>query len=147
MEKCIDPTCFFSNYRKKCIRVNSYIESLAFCKRNNKDIKECKKNYKNNKEMERAMSCDRYRERLNIKKTPKCIEPKCHFSEYRKKCVKPNPYIETIAYCGRNDVKRPKCEIKYKENKDESIINSCKRHNERQTLNISKVKVQKKSKK
>ena len=25
---------------------------------------------------------------------PKCIDPKCHFSKYRNKCVKPNPYIE-----------------------------------------------------
>jgi hypothetical protein len=156
MENCVDPKCNYSNYRKKCIRANSYIELLAWCKRNNKDIKQCKKDYKGNKENERALSCGRYYERLNIKKKPKCIEPKCHFSINRNKCVKPNPYIEKIAYCGRNNTKRPECEIKYKNNKEEAIIKACKSYKERQILNTStkaktekkpKVKVSKSSKK
>ena len=139
MENCIEPLCNYSNYRKKCIRANSYIEAIAWCKRNKKNHNECKIDYKNNKENARELACDRYYERLNIKKKPKCIDPKCHFSKYRNKCVKPNPYIEKVAYCGRIKTKRPECEGKYREDKDEAKLNACKRYNERQMLNASKI--------
>ena len=140
MEECIEPKCSYSNYRKKCIRANSYIEAIAWCKRNKKDHKECKQNYKINKEAERDAACDRYYERLNIKKTPKCVEPKCHFSNFRNKCVKPNPYVEKIAYCGRTNTKRPECQGKYLNDKVEAKTNACKRYNERITYNLQNAK-------
>ena len=139
MEECIEPKCSYSNYRKKCIRANSYIEAIAWCKRNKKDHKGCKDDYRVHKTEARDVACDRYYERLNIKKTPKCVEPKCHFSNFRNKCVKPNPYIEKIAYCGRTSTKRPECEGKYRVDKEEAKTNACKRYNERETYNISKV--------
>jgi hypothetical protein len=87
MENCIEPKCNFSLYRNKCTKPNSYIEAIAWCKRNNKDHGECRVNYNNNKKREKEIACDRYYERLNIQKKPKCIYPKCHFSKLRNKCV------------------------------------------------------------
>ena len=52
-----------------------------------------------------------------------CIDPKCNFSKRFNKCIKPNPYIEMIAKCGREKIKRKDC--KYTENKDDAIKNSC----------------------
>ena len=139
MENCIEPKCNFSLYRNKCTKPNSYIEAIAWCKRNNKHHGECRVNYNNNKQREKEIACDRYYERLNIQKKPRCIDPKCHFSKLRNKCVKPNPYIEKVAYCGRIKTKRPECEGDYKGDKKEAILNACKRYDERQLFNSSKL--------
>ena len=39
----------------------------------------------------------------------KCSKPKCQYSNARKKCIMPNPYIEKIAECGRNNIKMNVC--------------------------------------
>ena len=140
---CVEPYCNFSKYRNKCIRANSYIEAIAWCKRNKKNHKECKNDYNLNKKEARDLACNRYYERLNFKKKPSgCQDPKCHFSKYRNKCVKPNPYVEKLAYCGRIKKNRPECEGDYKEDKVEAKLNACKRYRERIAL-PKKIKYQK----
>ena len=147
MESCQEPYCVFSNYRKKCVKPNPYIEEIAWCKRNNKEHKNCKIEYALDKQNAKDLACDRYYERMNIKKKPKCVDPKCHFSEKRQKCVKPNPYIEKVAYCGRIKTKRPECEGDYRLDKEEAKLNACKRYNERILLNATKpIKVKKEPK-
>lgn len=47
-----------------------------------------------------------------------CEKPKCQYSEARKKCIKPNPYIEKIAECGRNKIKKETCLKTYNKIKD-----------------------------
>ena len=56
-----------------------------------------------------------------------CKEPKCNFSKRYNKCIKPNPYIETIAKCGRNKIKRKDCDY----NKINATKKSCINYFER----------------
>lgn len=54
-----------------------------------------------------------------------CNEPKCYYSSYRLKCVKPNPYIEYLSWCkyNSNSCNNPKEE--YRNKIDEIKKNSC----------------------
>jgi len=56
-----------------------------------------------------------------------CEEPKCNFSKRYDKCIKPNPYIETIAKCGRDKIKRKDCIY----DKTKTITTICNYYNER----------------
>jgi len=53
-----------------------------------------------------------------------CKEPKCVYSKRYSKCILPNAYIETIAECCRNKIKRKDC--KYHEIKEQIKANACK---------------------
>jgi hypothetical protein len=55
-----------------------------------------------------------------------CKDPKCVYSKRYSKCILPNAYIETIAECGRNKIKRKDC--KYHEIKDELKATACKKY-------------------
>ena len=55
-----------------------------------------------------------------------CKDPKCVYSKRYVKCILPNAYIETIAECGRNKIKRKDC--KYHEIKEELKANACKKY-------------------
>jgi hypothetical protein len=55
-----------------------------------------------------------------------CKDPKCVYSKRYSKCILPNAYIETIAECGRNKIKRKDC--KYHEIKEELKANACKKY-------------------
>lgn len=59
-----------------------------------------------------------------------CNEPKCYYSSYRLKCIKPNPYIEYLSWCkyNPNSCNSPKEE--YKNKIDEIKKNSCKYYKE-----------------
>jgi hypothetical protein len=62
---CKSPTCQYSQKRHKCIRPNSYIEALSWCRRNKINVKECKEQYQNDKSYAKKTACDRYSERLS----------------------------------------------------------------------------------
>ena len=72
MEKCKDPKCEFSRRWGKCVQPNSYIEALAWCKRNNITAKQCKQDY--NSATAKLIACKRYRERMNIQESPQVQE-------------------------------------------------------------------------
>ena len=36
----------------------------------------------------------------------KCEPPKCEYSIFRQKCIKPNPYIERLSYCNRKNISK-----------------------------------------
>jgi len=55
-----------------------------------------------------------------------CKDPKCVYSKRYSKCILPNAYIETIAECGRNKIKRKDC--KYHEIKEELKATACKKY-------------------
>ena len=55
-----------------------------------------------------------------------CKDPKCVYSKRYTKCILPNAYIETIAECGRNKIKRKDC--KYHEIKEELKAKACKKY-------------------
>jgi len=55
-----------------------------------------------------------------------CIDPKCVYSKRFNKCILPNAYIETIAECGRNKIKRKDCI--YHDIKEEAKNKSCKNY-------------------
>lgn len=69
----------------------------------------------------------------------KCVEPKCNYSNYYKKCIKPNPYIEKISECGRNKIKRKECNFIYNNDKIEASLNACKRYYKRIALKNPKM--------
>jgi hypothetical protein len=64
----------------------------------------------------------------------KCEKPKCQYSITRKKCISPNPYIEKIAECGRNNIKIKECIKTYNKINDRKL--SCDRMTDR--LNYEK---------
>ena len=39
----------------------------------------------------------------------KCEPPKCEYSIFRQKCIKPNPYIERLSYCNRKNISKKDC--------------------------------------
>ena len=53
---------------------------------------------------------------------------KCEYSIKKKKCIKPNPYIEYIAKCKRDNINRNECELSYKINKTKASKNACKNY-------------------
>ena len=53
---------------------------------------------------------------------------KCEYSIKKKKCIKPNPYIEYIAKCKRDNINRNECELSYKINKTKASKNVCKNY-------------------
>jgi hypothetical protein len=60
----------------------------------------------------------------------KCEPPKCEYSIFHQKCIKPNPYIERLSYCNRKQISKKDC--KY----DITIASkkACKYHKERIAL-------------
>ena len=55
-----------------------------------------------------------------------CDEPKCYYSSYRSKCIKPNPYIEYLSWCKYNPKSCNNPKEEYKNKNDEIKKNSCK---------------------
>jgi len=55
-----------------------------------------------------------------------CDEPKCYYSSYRSKCIKPNPYIEYLSWCKYNPKSCNNPIEEYKNKNDEIKKNSCK---------------------
>jgi hypothetical protein len=58
-----------------------------------------------------------------------CKAPQCEYSKRWKKCVKPNAYIEALAWCKRNKIDHQKCKKDY--NSEEAKKEACKRYEER----------------
>lgn len=71
-----------------------------------------------------------------------CKEPKCNFSKRFGKCIKPNPYIETVAKCGRNKIKRKDCIY----DKIKATEKSCNYYYERTGKKIKQLSSEKKEK-
>jgi hypothetical protein len=70
-----------------------------------------------------------------------CKEPKCVYSQYYKKCILPNPYIENISACKRKNIKKKDC--KYNEIKEQVKANACRYYYKRienKTNSLSKSK-------
>lgn len=59
-----------------------------------------------------------------------CKAPHCEYSQRWKKCVKPNAYNETLAWCKRNKINYSKCKQDYSQNKDEAHKLACNRYAE-----------------
>lgn len=106
VRNCVPPKCHFITQRKKCVRPNSYIETISWCKRNNIDLKKCKDMYRTNKKEAQDLSCTRYEERKNfvVVKPPKiCPEGKiinpltgrCIKERIKKKNKKHKPIISS----------------------------------------------------
>lgn len=53
---------------------------------------------------------------------------KCEYSVKKAKCIKPNPYIEYISKCKRDNINRDECELSYKLNKTIASKNACKNY-------------------
>jgi hypothetical protein len=62
-----------------------------------------------------------------------CKEPKCVYSKKYKKCVLPNPYIEALSECKRNNIKKKDCYI----NKELAKEKACKNYKTRVGLSSS----------
>jgi hypothetical protein len=60
----------------------------------------------------------------------KCKPPKCEYSIFRQNCIKPNPYIERLAHCARNNISKKKCSYDI----ETASLKACKYHNERMQL-------------
>jgi hypothetical protein len=76
-----------------------------------------------------------------------CVDPKCHYSEHYKKCIKPNSYIEAIAWCKRNNIDHKVCKENFNLNKKDAAINNCDRYRERLQFNLDKLNKVKRVKK
>ena len=62
----------------------------------------------------------------------KCkLPPFCEYSKKKQKCIKPNPYVEYIAKCKRDNIKLDDCKKLYKLNKAHAIQDACKNREER----------------
>jgi hypothetical protein len=61
----------------------------------------------------------------------KCKPPKCKYDEKRGICVKPNAYIEALAWCTRNGLDMPKCKELYENDKQKAQHEACNRYEER----------------
>jgi len=55
-----------------------------------------------------------------------CKDPKCVFSKKLNKCILPNPYLEAMAECSRNKIKKIDC--KYEDRKEEAKLQACKNY-------------------
>ncbi len=60
-----------------------------------------------------------------------CKAPKCEFSKRWGKCVKPNPYSETLAWCKRNKIEHNKCKSIYDGDKELAKKEACNRYGEK----------------
>jgi len=58
-----------------------------------------------------------------------CKPPQCEYSQRWKKCVKPNPYIEALSWCKRNNIPNETCKKTY--NSEEAKREACNRYEER----------------
>jgi hypothetical protein len=65
-----------------------------------------------------------------------CKAPTCHYSDAKKKCVKPNPYFEALAWCKRNNITFAQCKKDY--NKEEATKRACKRYEEKKLYKTQK---------
>ncbi len=61
----------------------------------------------------------------------KCKPPKCKYDAKRDNCVKPNAYIEALAWCTRNGLDMPKCKELYENDKKKAQDEACNRYEER----------------
>lgn len=68
---CKAPTCYYSKKRNKCVRPNSYIETLSWCRRNKINTAQCRELYYNDKKDAKNKACERYAERLVYVPQPK----------------------------------------------------------------------------
>tara|TARA_B100000795_G_scaffold253903_1_gene224376 strand:- start:1082 stop:2374 length:1293 start_codon:yes stop_codon:yes gene_type:complete len=85
MNNCIDPVCYFSNYRKKCIKPNPYIEQLSECSRNGKKKRKiCNDIYRNNKDLAKKKACERYHYRMKINKKNEVLNTPEKISKLKK---------------------------------------------------------------
>jgi len=50
-----------------------------------------------------------------------CEDPTCVYNEVKKKCVKPNPYIQYISQCKKMDIPINECKKKYNKAKHISL--------------------------
>lgn len=61
-----------------------------------------------------------------------CKSPICKYNLSKKKCVKPNPYFEALAWCKRNSISNQKCREDYHENKHYAKSQACNRMYEKE---------------
>lgn len=64
-----------------------------------------------------------------------CKEPSCVYNKEKKKCVKPNPYIQYISYCKSQNHSFDKCKNLYK-NDTENIKNKACVYYKQNQINI-----------
>lgn len=60
-----------------------------------------------------------------------CSPPKCQYLEEKNKCIKPNPYVEMVSWCSRNNLKFNNCVQDYYNNRDKHKNVACDRYYER----------------
>ncbi|WP_396189520.1 protein kinase [Flavobacterium sp.] len=60
-----------------------------------------------------------------------CKDPICVYSDKKKKCVKPNPYFEALAWCKRQGIDNAKCKKGYFADKKNAREEACKRYEEK----------------
>ena len=60
-----------------------------------------------------------------------CKAPTCSYSETKRKCVKPNPYFEALAWCKRNNIHNEKCKKEYFADKKKARDEACNRYEEK----------------
>lgn len=60
-----------------------------------------------------------------------CKAPTCSYSETKRKCVKPNPYFEALAWCKRNGIHNTKCKKEYFADKKKARSEACNRYEEK----------------
>jgi len=61
----------------------------------------------------------------------KCKPPKCKYMADDDKCVKPNAYIEALAWCNRNNISTQVCKESYEKDKQYAQDKACERYAER----------------
>jgi hypothetical protein len=66
-----------------------------------------------------------------------CKPPTCVYNENKKKCVKPNPYIQWLSKCGRTNNSIAKCKELYNNSVDKHRKNACKYYEENSKIVIS----------
>lgn len=54
-----------------------------------------------------------------------CDEPNCKYDNKKQKCIKPNPYIETLKECKKQDVTQSECREFYQSNREKLTRNAC----------------------
>lgn len=54
-----------------------------------------------------------------------CETPKCAYDKKNTKCVKPNPYIQTLRVCKKQDVPLSECREFYHNNREKLARNAC----------------------
>ena len=65
------------------------------------------------------------KDKKDSKDKNECNEPKCYYSSYRSKCIKPNPYIEYLSWCKYNPYSCNNPKEEYKNKIDDIKKNSC----------------------